>query len=174
METVEPGTLVQATLREEDLIPAFTAELERLNPERAEEIKRMYPNEYWAIDYANSYNAPIPAIADSEMGYLLNEVLFDALDELAPDGMYFGSHPGDGSDFGFWEYEPEPEPGDYVLSDTGSLGSRTLVSVVEDGILGEFLNDDDAMRAIEEDTKTSGISANVWNQDDHGGLTILR
>lgn len=28
--------------------------------------------------------------------------LFDLLDDLAPNGYYFGATDGDGSDFGFW------------------------------------------------------------------------
>ena len=39
---------------------------------------------------------------DSEECGLDLEALFEALDDLAPDGMYFGSLEGDGSDFGFW------------------------------------------------------------------------
>lgn len=40
----------------------------------------------------------------------LNEIvqeIFDALNELSPEGYYFGAHPGNGSDFGFWEITEE-------------------------------------------------------------------
>jgi hypothetical protein len=35
----------------------------------------------------------------------LLESLFDTLDNYSPEGYYFGAHPGDGSDYGFWEMD---------------------------------------------------------------------
>lgn len=32
-------------------------------------------------------------------------MLFDVLDAYAPKTYYFGAHPGDGSDFGYWKLE---------------------------------------------------------------------
>ncbi len=44
-----------------------------------------------------------PQDFDDDVASELIEELFDALNEVAPEGCYFGAHPGDGSDFGFWE-----------------------------------------------------------------------
>lgn len=40
---------------------------------------------------------------------LLNEDVMDYMDSLSPEGFYFGSHFGDGSAIGFWQYEELPE-----------------------------------------------------------------
>jgi hypothetical protein len=37
----------------------------------------------------------------------LNEYLWNIIDGIAPVGCYFGAHPGDGSDFGFWESDEQ-------------------------------------------------------------------
>ena len=91
------GTVISGTLRPEDLIPAFAGELRFLseasinnNPELWEEIACL-------LEAADS------ADGASEDAVGLVWELADALNEFAPEGAYFGAHPGDGSDFGFWE-----------------------------------------------------------------------
>jgi hypothetical protein len=43
----------------------------------------------------------------SEDAQFLLESLFDELDAHAPEGYYFGAHPGDGSDYGYWANEED-------------------------------------------------------------------
>ena len=40
------------------------------------------------------------------LGFLFDS-LYDALDERAPQGCYFGTHIGDGAEYGFWQYASE-------------------------------------------------------------------
>jgi hypothetical protein len=95
---LEPGTIIHATLRSEDLLPAFIEALEALGltkPERSiiEEIRtrqQKVGDAYW----------------DSEDCSIdINEVLWNLLDAHCPEGHYFGNTEGDGSDFGVWPVE---------------------------------------------------------------------
>lgn len=96
------SSISHATMRNEDLIPAFMAELGRLaeaNGDQATLARLGELGEAISID-ADYFDS-------EESDYDLNEFLFDALNEYAPEGCYFGSHPGDGSDYGFWELDEE-------------------------------------------------------------------
>jgi hypothetical protein len=86
------GSVSRATMREEDLIPAFAYELEQLDTEEKykELIKEANDIDWDDVDIGIVYSNDIL------------EELFDALNMFAPPYCYFGSHPGDGADYGFW------------------------------------------------------------------------
>lgn len=83
------GSVSHATMRNEDLIPAFTSELRWLG-HRSKELTR--------IERAMG----APGYFETENAYNDLEWLFDALDSHALPYMCFGAHPGNGSDYGFW------------------------------------------------------------------------
>lgn len=94
------ATLIEATYRQQDLIPVFleaireTAEHGQIHISKGgipEHAKEDHQADWW----------------DSEDCQYLLEELFEVLDSYAPEGYYFGSHPGDGADFGFWKTEEE-------------------------------------------------------------------
>ena len=90
------GSISHGTMRNEDLIPDFLALLEQLARKAKNrnhislcaDIRRRMKQ----FNYYSSTDADID----------LNEDLFQALNDYAAPYMYFGSHPGDGSDYGFW------------------------------------------------------------------------
>lgn len=101
------GTVSHGTMREQDLIPAFATKLRNIawrspiDGQIDPEANRLYNA---AKDYERQFgagNRPVWPAPDEAASDLL-EQLFDALDRYAPDGWYFGAHPGDGSDYGFW------------------------------------------------------------------------
>lgn len=106
-------SLSYATMKEIDLIDAFAPFIEEHNPVGYETIK----DDVKKAQELLSFDMPVfgqkdndNVISDSNLdmiAWLVNESLFDLLNEIAPDDCYFGSHPGDGSDYGFWQVEEE-------------------------------------------------------------------
>ena len=111
--TGTPGTIIHATLRPQDLLPAFLREL----LERSEKAFNAYFSSlegsplgrllhYKTLAWECEGKALEAYIASEDCAWDL-EALFNALGEHAPEGHYFGAHPGDGSNFGFWKFEDE-------------------------------------------------------------------
>ena len=91
-------TVIRATHRPQDLIPAFLYVI-RDTPEYVQ-VMNFVPS-YAMEDDESEWWESEDAI------YFLNETLFDTLNNYAPDGYYFSSHEGDGSDYGYWKYEED-------------------------------------------------------------------
>jgi len=94
MTKVHLGTVIHATMREEDLIPAFLEELKMLDPERAAYYLERIPAEALEDEDHIWWQT-------GEALWMVEE-LFDVLNEYAPPYVYFGANEGDGSDYGFW------------------------------------------------------------------------
>jgi len=100
-----PGSVSHGTMRDEDLIPAFMSVLDHCWPVKAKALRASHRNIFrWLAAGAPSYSYKSKAGQnfDLSLSDFVNESLFNALDQCAPRGHYFGAHPGDGSDYGFW------------------------------------------------------------------------
>jgi len=117
--------LSNATMREEDLIPSFLGFLNAIVEECEiqgevnaieEEVTQLEREDG---DYKEEYR--------EQASWILNEDIWDLINNIAPDYTYFGSQEGDGACYGFWtddeslqdalmatiqELEPQPELGD--------------------------------------------------------------
>ena len=80
------GSVSSGTMRAEDLVPAFMSVLRELSPDH------------------KLLTADVDDQDEEELDDLVVS-LFDALEEFAPPYCYFGAHPGDGSDYGFWVWD---------------------------------------------------------------------
>ena len=94
-------SLSHATMRTQDLIPVFMDFLKtNANDKYLKIIKdnNLIEDFFWPDDEHEYWEA-------EDTVYFLNEDLFNILNEIAPEDCYFGSHIGNGSDYGFWEAE---------------------------------------------------------------------
>lgn len=112
----EIGTVSWGTMRPQDLIPSFLDVLHaHASKETCRRIHRTYADVFRSIGQLAIYHRDpwevfieTSATHEETAGFLLSD-LFDALEETAPEGCYFGAIDGDGADYGFWPSEPEEE-----------------------------------------------------------------
>jgi hypothetical protein len=89
------GSIISGTLRTSELLIGFAAELDYLNgndaaTKRVDNLPTVGEGDETAIDESTDAAAE------------LLSAFYDELNELAPSYCRFGSHEGDGADFGFW------------------------------------------------------------------------
>lgn len=102
-EAEQPGSIIHGTGRNEDLIPSYMSIIFRNDRKKGRLLLRNYPN--LAIAMADSLCGEDNTWWESGEATELRSELEDILNEYAPENHYFGSHPGDNSDMGYWESE---------------------------------------------------------------------
>jgi hypothetical protein len=127
MQQTQFGTVLERTMRSEDLIPAFVDELKYLYGEDPipENVAKTIADADAVTDF------------DADETPLIVDELFESLNELAPAYGYFGAHPGDGSDYGFWLHEDFQQ---MILDGGGASGDETPDKRT---LSGEFLHIND-------------------------------
>jgi hypothetical protein len=98
---ISEGTIIHGTLRSQDLLRAF-----------ADEYKRVLPfNSFNMADEAYACADDCDNDPESELAQCDHDIIEDLVDALntiaSREGFYFGAHPGDGSDFGYWSQEED-------------------------------------------------------------------
>jgi hypothetical protein len=150
------GSIISATLREQDLIPAFEGVLDIAGEEyeRPSSVDKLLLGQSLTDDEAE------------EVAFYLNETLFDMLDEIAPEGTCFGSHPGDGADFGFWEEDVEkdddetPQPEDCRPTSTPETNMTDETEPIRRKRLAEINAEPGSREALE------AQYGKVWTTDE--------
>jgi len=112
-------SLSHATMRDCDLFGAFLGFIATLDKGRG--VDGFFANErniwLWysqgcddGYNYERGGQSESLTTAEREtMEWILYGDVCQYLDEIAPENCGFSSHPGDGSDYGFWEFEPDFE-----------------------------------------------------------------
>jgi hypothetical protein len=160
------GSVSCATMREEDLIPAFLSELEfqakRANSGVSAKVRKSHLALVREIEKRSEEDGYYES---EEAGYDLNESLFDALDCYAAPYFYFGAHPGDGSDYGYWLSEEWDQ--DFASVYRNSAG-------VLDCSVHPFTRDEypDQIKVSDTADIPSWFRGEVAVVNDHGNVTL--
>ena len=106
--SIEMGTVSHGTMREEDLIPTFMAFLDCHAPAEAQKVRDEFgPAFVMRCGVAGALEYPTQG--ETSNREWLMEMLWEAMEAIAPEGSYFSAIEGDGSDYGFWPNDSEGE-----------------------------------------------------------------
>ena len=166
-KVAELGSVSSGSMREEDLIHAFHDALDVLDPKRASDFAFELDalSKHWVNDTYGCHFDHDAQVTDkdgdkmsvADLAHYVCEELFDALNEYAPSYCYFGSHPGDGSDYGFWICE------DLFYDDGFFDGLRVEdLSEVPEDYQGEVLQVNDHGNATLWTVDGKGAFSEVW------------
>ena len=91
------GSIISGTLRNEDLVPVFVEQVMILSTHGDD------------ADFVHGINLRMSEADYFDSDDCIDDLewLFTRLEELAPQGTWFGAHEGNGSDFGFWPLEDD-------------------------------------------------------------------
>jgi len=95
---LSPGSIISGTLRLDDLLREFAHVLAL----HKHDGNKGVIDDALVMAKTNSSAWTDEQIDDAQM---LIDALSKRLDDLCPNGYYFGAHPNDGADFGVWEHE---------------------------------------------------------------------
>lgn len=106
---ISQGTVSHGTLRTQDLLRSFADEYERVLPFNS---YNLCFDAREAADALNATDAAVLAHWEAVGAEIVGE-LHDALQAVAArEGLAFGAHAGDGSDFGYWAVESDETDSD--------------------------------------------------------------
>ena len=134
MAEFQLGSISTGTLRTLDLLEAFASEAEARCGDMATK----------AVSTARIYLDPDAIVDDEQAQETLDELRF-LLEDSCPPFVYFGAHPGDGADFGFWPDMDRLE--EEMRSTTSDFQADNCWTLADDGV--------------------------IVNVSDHGNVTVM-
>lgn len=106
-QIIPTGTVSERTHQPLDLVDAFMAFMQEYAPEKRAEVLLIDGGEIghlWVTGklHEKDRGEGLSDEEHEELGNWLNEDIWSAMEDLAPDGYSFGASEGDGADFGYW------------------------------------------------------------------------
>ena len=169
------GSVSYGTLRFEDTIPAMYNALRSLDKTTSDAIALEYGDILTQL--LDDQRLAVVSGTTLSLTSELTHALHDALNECAMPGLYFGTHPWDGSDIGFWPLEPD-DLNDAILNDKNEIfcgGVRVAHGTNDDDSIVQFSSWCDSEKywpKLYRIDERGTISLVIYANDGHDWITV--